>query len=209
MISSFANVASRAIARVVHAQDVVTCLDSDIPRAGRDVVVVSLNSLKFTAVLFFVYPTDPSCVSALLGQSPESTGSDMDLLDGDAVAEAAESSVDAGELDQERIADRYSEISNMVVGRMRSDMATAFRFTGQSTPMQLKISDLCGHVDQLHPRHQFTLRARLGESCGFFLHGAVFFSDESVPGLLGSVQLLLGRQQEQQDDSAEGELELL
>jgi hypothetical protein len=181
---SFASITKTTLERVAKASNVEECEASELAGVetqrqrmrAREVVLVSMSSLKFTALLVFVYPEKTE-------------------------AATEEQSVDK---------DRNQELSNMIVGRIRSEIAPVHRWTGQAPPIELKVSDIGYQIDKLVPQHRFLLRGNRPEG-EIYVFGALFFTDSSVaPFLMGGVErFTIATDEEAGAASEEGGIELL
>jgi hypothetical protein len=160
--SSFEKLAQRSMLKVLQRGEVRDLRGAQSIPVKNDVVAVCLNSMRFTAIMFFVYPRRREVLSFFLGE---------------AVATEVLSTIPQQTPISELLSDRYSEIANMVVGRMRQDMSEAFRFTGQSTPMMLNVSDAPSHIDGLSASMKIALGVFDGEGLVMALHSAIHCSD--------------------------------
>jgi hypothetical protein len=190
--STFEKLARKALVKVLQRGDACEVAPDQTLSGKKDIVAVCLNSMRFTAIMFFVYPRNRDSLSFILGP---------DAAD-EVFGEAEQSS---GRVDL--LSDRYSEIANMVVGRMRQDMSEAFKFTGQSTPMMLNVSDVAAHIDRLSASLRFSFGVSDGERQVMTLHSALYCSD--VKSLTFPVQSDVSGESSRDVESDEGSLELL
>ncbi len=130
-----------------------------------DTVSVCINSVKFTASIMLSFTRKRRAVTILLGPD---FAEDV-FKDGQTSHE-----VDA------KLHDRYSEIANMVVGRMRAMMALDVPFTGQSTPIVLSISNLKPHLDRLTAQYEFSFGVRIDDELVVRVNTLISCSTDAV-----------------------------
>jgi hypothetical protein len=156
-----------------------------------DTVSVCINSIQFSASIMFSFTRKSRAVAVLLGP------------------DFAEDVFKDGQTSQEvdaKLQDRYSEIANMAVGRIRSMMSIDIPFTGQSTPIVLSISNLKPHLDRLTAQYECSFGIRIDDEIVVRVNALISCSDDTV---LSFTKSELSNDPEGQDGSSAGFLELM